>query len=166
MSDALFKCPYCGQVFNGLKEDSGAETECPSCGKVFTLEALYGVPKKLPNAFMCYIGIFKKYFGFKGRMRRREFWWAFLFWWITTFVAGIVDFMVWGEANSWCGIIVSLGTLTPLVAMKIRRLHDTNKRGWWVPLILLCPINIAYFVWLATDGDKGGNRFGPDPKGR
>lgn len=79
MSDALFKCPYCGQVFNGLKEDSGAETECPSCGKVFTLEALDGTPKNLPNAFMCYIGIFKKYFGFKGRMRRREFWWAFFF---------------------------------------------------------------------------------------
>ena len=60
MSDALFKCPYCGQVFNGLTEDSGAEAECPSCGKVFTLEALDGTPQKLPNAFMCYIGIFKK----------------------------------------------------------------------------------------------------------
>lgn len=166
MSDALFRCPHCGQMFVGSKEDVGAEAECPSCGSAFELKPSGEAFEKRPNGFMCYIGALRKYFVFKGRMRRREFWWAFLFWWITTFVAGIVDFMVWGKANSWCGIIVSLGTLTPLVAMQARRLHDTNKRGWWMPLILLCPINIAYFVWLAIDGDKGRNRFGPDPKGR
>lgn len=163
MSDALFKCPYCGQVFNGLKEDSGAEAECPSCGKVFTLEALYGVPKKLPNAFMCYIGIFKKYFGFKGRMRRREFWWAFFFWWVAYLVSSVVDFIIFREPN-WCTGIIVLGTFIPFAAAQVRRLHDTNKSGWWIPLILLCPINIAYFVWLASDGDKGPNRFGSDPK--
>ena len=152
-------------MFDGSKEDIGAEAECPSCGKVFMLEALDGTPKKRPNAFMCYLGILRNYFGFKGRMRRREFWWAFLFWWVVYLGAIIIDFGVWGSPN-WCVAIVLFGTFIPLAAAQVRRLHDTGKSGWWIPLILLCPINIVYFVWLATDGDKGLNRFGSDPKGR
>ena len=165
MSEEIFKCPHCGQMFNGSKEDVGAETECPSCGNNFRLEELGAEFSNRPNAFMCYLGIFKNYFGFKGRMRRREFWWAFLFWWVVYLASLIMDFMIWGSPN-WCAVVTSLGTLIPLVAAQVRRLHDTNKSGWWMPLILLCPINIAYFVWLASDGDKGRNRFGEDPKGR
>ena len=164
MSDAIFKCPHCGQMFNGSKEDVGVEAECPSCGNNFRLEDM-GALEKRPNGFMCYLGIFKNYFGFRGRMRRREFWWAFLFWWGVYLAALIVDFMVWNSPN-WCIVLVSLGTFIPLAAAHVRRLHDTNKSGWWMPLILLCPINIAYFVWLATEGDKGQNRFGNDPKGQ
>ena len=165
MSDMLFKCPHCGQEFSGSDDNVGAEAECVSCGNVFTLEATIPAEKKMPNGFVCYLSIFKNYFDFKGRIRRREFWWAFLFWWVVYFVALVIDFMIW-ESPNWCGAIVSLGTLIPLIAAHVRRLHDTNKSGWWVPLILLCPINIAYFVWLATDVDKGENRFGSDPKGR
>lgn len=165
MSNTVFKCPHCEQMFNGSSKDIGAEAECPSCGNTFTLKPLSESPTKYPNGFMCYLGMLKKYFVFKGRMRRREFWWAFLFWWIVYLVSVIIDLTIWGSPN-WCAVIVSLGTLIPLVAAQVRRLHDTNKCGWWVPLILLCPINIAYFVWLATDGDKGQNRFGSDPKGK
>ena len=165
MSDAVFKCPYCGQMFDGSKDDVGKQTECPSCGNYFVLEESGHACRKRPNPLVCYFKMFRNYFGFKGRMRRREFWWAYLFWWVSYLAAAVVDFMVWGSLN-WCMAIVGLGTLIPLVASQVRRLHDTNKSGWWMPLILLCPINIAYFVWLATDGDKGRNRFGEDPKGR
>ena len=164
MSEVVFKCPHCGQMFTGFREDVGAVAECPSCGKSFTLEASGRALETRPNGLMCYLGMFRKYFGFKGRMRRRDFWWAFLFWWLVYFVSMIVDFIIWGSPN-WCTAIVSLGTLIPLIAAQVRRLHDTNKSGWWIPLILLCPINIAYFVWLASEGDKGQNRFGPDAKG-
>ena len=78
-------------------------------------------------------------------------------------MASLVDFMIWDEQN-WCSIVFLLGSTIPLAAAQVRRLHDTNKSGWWIPLILLCPVNIAYFVWLATDGDKGQNRFGLNPK--
>ena len=165
MSGAVFKCPHCGQMFKGSKEDVGAEAECSSCGKAFTLEVLDGSVGKQLNPFMCFLGLYRKYFGFNGRMRRREFWWAFLFLWMGYILSFVVDVTIWGSAN-WCFFVFSLGSIIPLVAAQVRRLHDTNKSGWWVPLILLCPINIAYFVWLATDGDKGQNRFGLDPKGR
>ena len=163
MSGAVFKCPHCGQMFKGSKEDVGAEAECLSCGKAFVLEALDDLLEKRPNPFMCFLGIYWKYFGFKGRMRRRAFWWAFLFWWLAYILSLVADLMVWGSPN-WCAGIFLLVSIIPLVAAQVRRLHDTNKSGWWVPLILLSPINIAYFVWLATDGDGGPNRFGLDPK--
>ena len=166
MSDAVFKCPHCGQLFKGSKEDVGAEAECSSCGNAFILtEALGGVHVKRPNPLMCFLGIYRKYFGFRGRMRRWEFWWAFLFLWVVYILSFIVDLMIWGTP-SWCFSMFSLGSIIPLMAAQVRRLHDTNKSGWWMPIILISPINIAYFVWLATDGDKGQNRFGADPKGR
>ena len=59
-----------------------------------------------------------------------------------------------------------LASLLPMIAIQFRRLHDTNKSGWWWLLLPLPVINLAYFVWLMDDGDKGRNRFGPDPKGR
>lgn len=165
MNEVLFKCPCCGQKLGGTKDDVGAEVECPTCGKSFVLEESDVAREKRPNGFMCYLGMLRNYFGFRGRMRRREFWWAFLFWWIVYLLSAITDLVIWGDL-SWCVAVVALGTFIPLEAAQVRRLHDTNKSGWWVPLILLPPLNIAYFVWLATDGDRGRNRFGFDPKGR
>jgi uncharacterized membrane protein YhaH (DUF805 family) len=63
--------------------------------------------------------------------------------------------------------IYSLATLIPALAVNVRRLHDTDRSGWWL-FIQLVPIlgTIVLLVFLATDGTKGDNRFGPDPKAR
>lgn len=162
MSEARFKCPHCSQVFVGASEDAGVEAECPSCGKTFVLKPMGIALTKRLTGFQCYLGIFSNYFGFRGRAPRRNFWWAFFFWWMTYLLALILDFAIWDSPN-WLSGMVGLGSTIPLVAIQVRRLHDTGKSGWWLPLILLPPINLAYFVWLATAGDKGHNRFGPDP---
>ena len=168
MSDVRFKCPHCGQMFEGEKEDAGSETDCPSCGKAFRLEPLTGIAvKSCPAAIFWYFGCFRKYVGFRGRARRREFWWAFLFQFVATFVVGCIDAMIWDDDEQrylLVGLFL-LATLLPIIAVHVRRLHDTNKSAWWIPLLALPPIDIAYIVWLATDGDKGRNRFGPDPRG-
>ena len=119
---------------------------------------------------MCYFGMFKQYFGFRGRTRRREFWWAFLFNTIVGFVVVFLDGFVFSDYDSlkYNGLLIGiymLASFLPLLALQVRRLHDTNKSGWWVLLSLMPVLNIAYLVWLATDGDKGDNRFGKDPKG-
>jgi uncharacterized membrane protein YhaH (DUF805 family) len=61
--------------------------------------------------------------------------------------------------------IFALGSFIPSLAVMVRRLHDTNRRGWWA-LIIFVPILgvIALLVLLCLDGTKGPNRFGPDPK--
>lgn len=78
---------------------------------------------------------FKKYFDFKGRARRSEFWWFALFVLIVssvfTFLSGIVP------AIAYVGMVFTWGTLIPLFAALTRRLHDTGRSGWWVAILAL-----------------------------
>jgi uncharacterized membrane protein YhaH (DUF805 family) len=53
---------------------------------------------------------------------------------------------------------VYLGTLIPTIAVAVRRVHDSDKSGWFV----LVPIYNLILMFL--EGTKGPNRFGPDPK--
>ncbi|MDG4768408.1 DUF805 domain-containing protein [Solwaraspora sp. WMMD406] len=59
----------------------------------------------------------------------------------------------------------SLALLLPSLAVGVRRLHDTDRSGWWL-LIALIPIvgAIVLLVFFVLDGTHGPNRFGPDPK--
>ena len=59
----------------------------------------------------------------------------------------------------------SLAVLLPSIAVCIRRLHDTNRSGWWI-LISLVPFvgSIILLIFLCIEGDAGDNRFGPNPK--
>ncbi|HEX7380625.1 MAG TPA: DUF805 domain-containing protein, partial [Nevskiaceae bacterium] len=58
-----------------------------------------------------------------------------------------------------------LATFIPSWAVCVRRLHDTNRSGWWV-LISLVPLVgwIVLLIFTVQDGTRGDNRFGPDPK--
>ena len=52
----------------------------------------------------------------------------------------------------------------PLLATLVRRLHDTDRSGWWILLGLVPLIGIiVLIVWYATEGTRGDNRFGPIP---
>jgi uncharacterized membrane protein YhaH (DUF805 family) len=50
----------------------------------------------------------------------------------------------------------------------VRRLHDTDRSGWWVLwgglLSIVCCVGaIILFVFYVSRGTAGPNRFGPDP---
>lgn len=81
------------------------------------------------------ITCFKKYFDFKGRARRSEFWWFALFVIICTsaltFLSGLVP------AIAYVSVVFTWGTIIPLFAALTRRLHDTNRSGWWVAIMAL-----------------------------
>jgi len=107
--------------------------------------------------------VFERYAVFGGRAGRAEYWWFFLANLLVSLVfqilAGAVDALV------ILSLIYSLALLIPGLAVAIRRLHDTNKSGWWI-LIALVPLVgiIVLIVFLATDGDPGANQYGnPDP---
>jgi uncharacterized membrane protein YhaH (DUF805 family) len=63
--------------------------------------------------------------------------------------------------------VVMLALLVPSLAVTFRRLHDTNRKGWWI-LIGLIPLigQLVLFIFYLLDGTPGPNRFGPDPKER
>lgn len=109
----------------------------------------------------------KKYAVFSGRARRKEYWFFVLFYLLIAIPLTIVDAMVFGMSESGIGIlsaIFMLGMLIPSIAVAIRRLHDTNRSGWWVLVSLIPfvgPFILLYFMIKA--GDSGSNNYGDDP---
>jgi uncharacterized membrane protein YhaH (DUF805 family) len=103
----------------------------------------------------------KKYAVFSGRARRREYWMFVLFYLLIAFALGVVDAALGltpaGEQSGLVAIY-QLATLVPLIAVAVRRMHDTDHSGWWV----LVPLVNLFFA--VTAGQIGDNRFGPDPK--
>jgi uncharacterized membrane protein YhaH (DUF805 family) len=117
---------------------------------------------------------FNNYANFSGRASRPAYWWWFLFSWIVSLIAQVLDTMtrigdVGSESyfNMWVGIIsgiVGLALLLPSLGVMVRRLHDTDRSGWWW-LIGIIPIVgwIVLIFFLASPGTPGENRFGPPP---
>ncbi|NRD21568.1 DUF805 domain-containing protein [Winogradskyella eckloniae] len=109
------------------------------------------------------------YANFTGRARRQEYWmfvlFNILFAFATVLVAGALVAMT--EIGAFAGIyfIYILGVIIPSLAVAVRRLHDIGKSGWFY-LVGLIPLigGIWLIVLFATEGDKGPNAYGPDPK--
>ncbi|MEZ4938501.1 MAG: DUF805 domain-containing protein [Crocinitomicaceae bacterium] len=116
-----------------------------------------------------YLKVLKQYADFNGRARRQEYWMFFLMNLIFSLILGVVDGIIgtYDETTGWglLGGLYSLFILVPSLAVGVRRLHDTNKSGWML-LVALIPLvgGIWLLVLFVTDGDKGPNQYGPDPK--
>jgi uncharacterized membrane protein YhaH (DUF805 family) len=125
--------------------------------------------------------VYGNFVNFSGRACRSEYWWFVLFNLIVSVVIGFVEVSLGlgsgmvssgggGVSASFAGgplsIIWMLINLIPSIAVGVRRLHDTDRSGWWL-LIALIPIvgGIILIVWFATKGTTGPNRFGEDPLG-
>lgn len=111
-----------------------------------------------------YLEVLKKYAVFNGRARRKEYWMFFLFNFIIGFVLGIVG----GGNLGSLGIILmlfKLAVLIPSIAVSVRRLHDTERSGWWL-LIGFVPIigAIVLLVFMVQDSQSGQNQYGTNPK--
>jgi len=102
-----------------------------------------------------------KYATFSGRARRKEFWLFYLAWFILIVIAFGIDLVM-----GFVGIvgIVNAALVCPYFAVSARRLHDTNKKAWW---LLMNLIPVIGWIWLIVlfcfKGMEGENRFGPDP---
>ena len=113
----------------------------------------------------------KNYVGFSGRSRRSEYWYFTLFYLVIAIVLSVLDGIVFGGSVDGKGTPVlsglfMLAMLLPSIAVGIRRLHDTDRSGWWL-LIGMIPLlgAIVLIVFFVQDSKPGDNRFGPNPKG-
>lgn len=119
----------------------------------------------------------KKYADFQGRARRMEYWMfalgEIIFFCVLAALIGITGGYDESGANPLSMVfwliygVGALALIIPGLAVSVRRLHDTNRSGWWI-FISLVPLigGIWYLVLTVLDGTPGPNRFGPDPKGR
>lgn len=94
----------------------------------------YGCP--FSEAFLRF---WQKYTVFRGRASRSEFWW----WVLAAFGINIVlDILntATDEKLGFLATIWGLATLIPTLALSVRRLHDTNKPGWWVAIFYIAMV--------------------------
>jgi uncharacterized membrane protein YhaH (DUF805 family) len=117
-----------------------------------------------------YLMVWKRYAEFTGRSRRREYWLFTLYNIIIYMVLWIAGLVMLARSGSGMvffavAVIYGLAVLVPNLAVTVRRLHDTDKSGWWI-LVALVPAvgGIILLVLLALDGTPGNNQFGPSPK--
>lgn len=108
------------------------------------------------------------YADFSGRAPRAEYWWFALAEIVAFLVASILDSILGlhlgGSGIGIFYLIVALGLLIPALAVSVRRLHDTDRSGWWL-LIAIIPLigAIALLVFMLLEGNQEPNRFGPNP---
>ncbi len=111
----------------------------------------------------------KRYAEFSGRSRRMEYWMFVLFQVLVTLVFGLVFGVAIGSAFSGRGAgnfgalfasmgiafmvfgLFWLGMLLPTIAVAVRRLHDTDRSGWWLmlyvgPYLLMIVVQLLVFA--------------------
>lgn len=110
-----------------------------------------------------FIEALKKYAVFSGRARRKEYWMYVLFVTIIYIALAIVGAVT---KQMWIPIVFYVAILLPSLAVLVRRLHDTNRSGWWV-LFGLVPLagGITLLVFSCLEGEQGDNQYGANPKG-
>ncbi|MDA1129396.1 MAG: DUF805 domain-containing protein [Chloroflexi bacterium] len=106
---------------------------------------------------------FRRYFDFRTRSSRSEYWWWTLFTILVSIAATILDTIIFG-GSAFFDTLSSLVLLIPGLALAVRRLHDVDRSGWWI-LIAFTIIGIIFplLYWSLKRGTQGTNRHGPDP---
>ena len=110
---------------------------------------------------------FKNFTNFQGRSSRGAYWW----WVLASIVGGyalgfIVGLIAASSGMPSLALLLGLASLVLViggVALAVRRLHDTNRTGWWL-LIGLFPLLglIVLLIFYCTPGTRGPNTYGPD----
>lgn len=119
------------------------------------------------------------YANFQGRARRKEYWMFMLvhiiIWLVLYLIIAIFspseEALLNGASLGFIPMLMSgllliyiLATLVPTLAVTARRLHDTDRSGWWQLLNLIPLLSLIVLVFTILEGTRGDNRFGPDPK--
>ncbi|MBA3053954.1 MAG: DUF805 domain-containing protein [Sphingomonadales bacterium] len=119
-----------------------------------------------------------KFVTWQGRASRSEFWYFWLFSILCYLGAMVIDQILGTTFDfidpetgiersigyGFAYILVALGLFLPGLSAMVRRLHDTDRSGWWYWIILVPLIGaIVLLVWLCSRGTAGTNRFGFDP---
>ena len=160
------KCATCG------RENTDTAKFCGGCGTALIPVEAGSQPLDAAQLPMMPFSTavetcFHRYFDFKGRATRAEYWWFSLFLVLGAIVASGADAFVLGNPFGTTGLIEGvfhLGTFLPSLAVGARRLHDINKSAWWLLLSFTIVGIIPLIIWAIRQGDAGENQYGADPR--
>lgn len=109
---------------------------------------------------------YRKYFTFKGRASRSEYWWcfvaAFLFAW--PLLLAETKEGTWFTILSFVYFMLTLSVVMPLLSAWTRRMHDVGKSGWSWLFILIPVVGVILVLrWTTKEGSPEANKYGePD----
>ncbi|QDU51687.1 DUF805 domain-containing protein [Gimesia panareensis] len=115
-----------------------------------------------------YLTVIKKYAEFSGRARRKEYWMFALMNFLISILISIVGGLI-GKSDGLIAVSLSgvytLFIFLPSLAVTVRRLHDTNKSGWWFFIVFVPLVGpIVLLIFMVIDSDPDTNAYGPNPK--
>lgn len=110
------------------------------------------------NLFDWFMKCLKNYANFNGRARPKEFWFYYLGLVLCNFISMIIDAVLGTEFLFYA--ITTLALTIPFLAVSARRLHDTNRSGWWYLISLTIIGIIPLIIWWAQSGDSHNNQYG------
>ena len=100
-----------------------------------------------------YLKVLENYAVFRGRARRKEYWMFVL---VNTLISAVLfglDVLLRGslevaaQASIGLSSVYGLAVLLPSIAVQARRLHDLDRTGWWLSIVLV-PQAVAWLVGL------------------
>ena len=94
---------------------------------------------------------------FSGRAVRSEFWYWVLFAIIVSVIAKVIDLVLFPHSDvSPINSLVGLALFLPGLGVSVRRLHDIDRTGWWILLVLIPLIGaIVLIIWYCQKGTPG-----------
>lgn len=105
--------------------------------------------------------LFQNYARFSGRAGRLEFWYALVVVMAVNALLSVLgqvfeqSFTVFMLSTMWFFVI-----FLPMVGLQVRRLHDTNRSGWWVLLNFMLGFGQLMLVFFYIgDSNPAGVRF-------
>jgi len=147
------KCPNCGLINpeSALYCDCGYNFES-SVG----MAQLHTLPDKAITPWEAIVSGFSRWKDFKGRSSRAEFWLFLLFVWVALM---LINFPLLTLPTFGLEFVL----LIPIPSLTVRRLHDTNRSGWYY-FIKLIPVLgvIILLIRLCEEGSEGANSYSPD----
>jgi len=147
-------CPSCG-----IENIEGAQF-CGSCGKPIAIqnagsgEMVIGQSMSFGKAIAT---CFSKYVVWKGRASRAEYWWFMLFTSLVGWAAMTVSSVT---EQPTLYFLYSAVVFLPSTSVMVRRLHDTNRSGWWYWIVLTIVGAFFLLYWLIKKGDENQNNYG------
>jgi uncharacterized membrane protein YhaH (DUF805 family) len=98
----------------------------------------------------------RKYAVFSGRAARAEYWWFYLLTVLVGIPARLLDLTLGDSAA--IAAIVQLFLFVPWMAVTVRRLHDTDRSGWWLLIVVAVFAAVAFVAVLdsVADTSAGG----------
>lgn len=161
---------FCNQCGKELKEGAVFCTNCGAKSKNATVEQnndeintsnsyqaetqsqsvvqSSGNSVSFPQAIRLY---FQNYANFKGRATRAEYWWAFLFNLLVSFVATFIQPV---------GSLLVLALLIPGLSVGVRRLHDIGKSGFYLFMSFIPLVGAIILIVQFCKESDGDNKWG------